>query len=299
MASLTDAELREIHNFLINIAERAGKMITAAHPQAGDVGLKKNSVDLVTETDQAVEKMVSTALKERYPDFKFMGEETYQPGDVLTPSPTFIVDPIDGTTNFVHSYPYACISLGLAIHRRPAIGVIYNPFTRLLYHAISGHGAFLTDKSTASPPRRLPLQSPAPLASLAGSLVIVEWGSDRAGNDFAVKLDTFGALARAREEGGAMVHSLRSCGSAALNMCAVAAGQADAYWEAGCWAWDVCAGWCVLEEAGGYVVDANPGGWEPKVEGRRYLCVRGGEGKKEFVEEFWRVVKGRFEVGVE
>lgn len=228
-----------------------------------------------------------------------MGEETYQPGDALTTAPTFVVDPIDGTTNFVHSYPYLCISLGFAINRVPTIGVIYNPFTRLLYHAIKGHGAFVTDTSGApdAATHRLPLRGAAPLAGLARALVIVEWGSDRAGNDFAVKLDTFGALARAADEGGAMVHSLRSCGSAALNMCAVAAGEADAYWEAGCWAWDVCAGWCVLVEAGGCVVDANPGGWEPKVEGRRYLCVRGGSGAKEFIEEFWRVVKGRFEVG--
>lgn len=69
MAPLGDTQLREIHDFLIEIAKKAGEMITTAHPQAGDVGSKRNAVDLVTATDQAVEKMVSTSLKEKYPDF--------------------------------------------------------------------------------------------------------------------------------------------------------------------------------------------------------------------------------------
>ena len=95
-----------------------------------------------------------------------------------------------------------------------------------------------------------------------------------------------------------MVHGLRSFGSAALNLCGVASGGLDVYWEAGCWAWDVCAGWVILKETGGIMVDANPGNWEPKVEGRRYLAVRGGEGQKRVVEEFWGMVEGRFEVGM-
>lgn len=84
-----------------------------------------------------------------------------------------------------------------------------------------------------------------------------------------------------------MVHSVRSLGSAALNMCSVASGELDAYWEGGCWAWDVAAGWVVIEESGGMVVGGNKGEWEPKVDGRRFLVVRGGEGRKEFIEEFW------------
>lgn len=92
-----------------------------------------------------------------------------------------------------------------------------------------------------------------------------------------------------------MVHSLRSLGSAALNMCAVARGDLDAYWEGGCWAWDVAAGWVVVTEAGGRVVGANPGEWEPRVDGRRYLVVRGGEegmGQEErLIEEVWGVLR--------
>jgi myo-inositol-1(or 4)-monophosphatase len=221
-----------------------------------------------------------------------MGEETYKPGDTLTDAPTFVCDPIDGTTNFVHRYPYVSISMGLAVGRKPTVGVVYNPFTQTLYSAIKGHGAFLNETT------RLPLSEPTPLETLNTCLVAVEWGSDRSGNDFVVKSETFKKLAATKEEGGAMVHGLRSFGSAALNLCGVASGGLDVYWEAGCWAWDVCAGWVILEEAGGIMVDANPGNWEPRVDERRYMAVRGGEGQKAIVEEFWGQVHGKCEVGI-
>jgi myo-inositol-1(or 4)-monophosphatase len=237
--------------------------------------------------------MISTSLKEKYPSYSFMGEETYKPGDTLTNAPTFVVDPIDGTTNFVHGFPNVCISLGFAVDRVPTVGVVYNPFLMTLYTGIKGHGAFLNGTTP------LPLkQEPEPLRDLSDCLVCVEWGSDRSGNDYDVKIKTFAKLCATKENGGAMVHSLRSLGSAALNLCAVASGSVDVYWEAGCWAWDVCAGWVVLTEAGGIIVDGNPGNWNPRIEERRYLAVRKGEGQRELVEQFWTFVMGRSEVGI-
>lgn len=225
-----------------------------------------------------------------------MGEETYKPGDTLTAAPTFIVDPIDGTTNFVHGFPYVSISLGFSVSRTPVVGVVYNPFTSTLYSAISGKGAHMTDPFRTN--ARLPLRDPEALQGLDKALIAVEWGSDRSGNDYDIKVKTFRSLCAAREDGGAMVHSLRSLGSAALNLCGVATGALDVYWEAGCWAWDVCAGWVILQEAGGEIVDANPGNWEPRVDERRYLAVRKGEGQKELIEEFWSHVAGKIEVGL-
>ena len=225
----------------------------------------------------------------------FMGEETYKPGDELTEKPTFICDPIDGTTNFFHGHPYVCISLGLAIDRKPVVGVIYNPFTKTLYTGIKGQGSFLTDATHDH--ARLPLKDPEPMRDLSGCLVAVEWGSDRDGNDYDVKVKTFRKLCGSKGIGGAMVHGIRSLGSAELNLCGVAAGHLDVYWETGCWAWDVCAGWVILEEAGGKMVGAHQGDWDPKVEQRRYMAVRGGEGQKQIIEEFWSCVEGRLEVG--
>jgi len=187
------------------------------------------------------------------------------------------------------------ISLGLAIDLKPVVGIVYNPFTDTLYSGVKGQGSFLTDPFHDHV--RLPLKDPEPLA-LDKALIAVEWGSDRSGNDYDVKVETFRKLCTTKDNGGAMVHSLRSLGSAALNLCAVAAGHIDIYWEAGCWAWDVCAGWVILEEAGGIVVDANKGNWSPRIDERRYMAVRNGEGQKAIVEEFWKYVQGTIEVGI-
>jgi len=184
----------------------------------------------------------------------------------------------------------------VAINRKPVIGVVYNPFTNTLFSGITGKGSYLTDATHDK--ARLPLQEPEPFNGLEKCLIAVEWGSDRSGNDYKVKVETFRKLCASKEDGGAMVHSLRSFGSAALNLCGVAAGYLDVYWEAGCWAWDVCAGWTILEEAGGAIVDANKGSWHPRIEERRYLAVRKGQGQKELIEEFWTNVEGTLEVGV-
>ncbi|KAM4064719.1 inositol monophosphatase family protein [Hirsutella rhossiliensis] len=291
---MADLNLEAVHDEMVTLAYEAGRMILAANPASIDTGTKLNSVDIVTEVDQAVEKMVSTRLSAAFPSVAFMGEETYKPGTRLGPEPTFVVDPIDGTTNFVHSVPNACTSLGLAIDRSPVVGVIYNPWQDLLFTAIKGRGAFMT-RIRGTAPRKLPLaETPRPLGGLGTALLGVEWGSGRDGPNFDLKMDVFQKLARSKETGGAMVHSLRSMGSAALNIAAVAAGQLDAFWEGGCWAWDVCAGWCILNEAGGRMVSGNPGGWDPALDGRVYLAVRAApKGQEELVHEIWDVIGDR------
>ncbi|KAI8944932.1 inositol monophosphatase [Xylaria longipes] len=301
---MADLNLQEIQDTLIAVAHEAGRMMLAANPTDIDKGTKLNSADIVTETDKAVEALVSSRLTAAYPTFAFVGEETYKPGLQITATPTFIVDPIDGTTNFVHGFPSACISLGLAVDRTPAVGVVYNPWQDTLYSARRGQGAFVTVGANwgleggKGRKTKLPLaKSPMPLAGLDSSLVSIEWGSQRDGVNYEVKTDVFKKLCATKESGGAMVHSLRSMGSAALNLCAVAAGQLDVYWEGGCWAWDVCAGWCILSEAGGIMASGNPGSWEPELDSRKYLAVRPAPGgQKEIVEEFWRVIgEGRME----
>lgn len=311
MADTAGINLQEIRDTLVSIAFEAGAKILAADPNNIPKGTKLNSVDLVTEADKAVELLVSTKLRQKYPDYAFVGEETYVSGVTrVTDAPTFIVDPIDGTTNFVHGFPHACISLGFAVGRRPAVGVVYNPFLDTLYSAIAGEGAYMQRNAvvardhaqladTIAPRLRLPLvgrgdvaQTPA-LRGLGTALIAVEWGSDRKGGNFDLKARTFQRLGAETEAGttNAMVHSMRSLGSAALNLCAVAAGQLDAYWEGGCWAWDVCAGWCILAEAGGLMVSGNPGNWSPALDGRVYLAVRGAlAGQRELVEAFWGVM---------
>lgn len=243
---------------------------------------------MVTEVDKAVEVLVNKALSEKYPHFKFIGEESYVAGETkITDDPTFIVDPIDGTTNFIHFYPSSCISLGFAFNKIPHVGVVYNPFQDLLYTGVKGQGSFLNGE-------QLPLRPSAAL-TLQSALVAIEWGSDRSGNNFKIKTDTFTSLAAETKDGGAFAHGFRSLGSAALNICGVATGSLDCYWEGGCYAWDVCAGWIVLSEAGGRIVGGNPGDWDTPLDSRVYLAVRGGEGQEQFIKDFWSHIKGNLE----
>lgn len=178
--------------------------------------------------------------------------------------------------------------------RDPAVGVIYNPWQDLLFTGIKGQGSYMT-RIKGTTPQKLPLaSSPRPLEGLGTALVAVEWGSGRDGPNYELKTDVFKKLAGSTEIGGAMVHSLRSLGSAALNLAAVAAGQMDMYWEGGCWAWDVCAGWCILREAGGIMASGNPGEWNPELESRLYLAVRGApSGQKDLVKELWDIMGDR------
>ena len=207
-------------------------------------------------------------LKSKYPQYKFIGEES-DVNEPLTDHPTFICDPIDGTMNFVHGHPYVSISLGFAYKLRPVVGVVYNPFYHHLYTAALGRGAYFEDFRSK---HRLPFTSLAPpLGGLRGSLVLVEWGKEREGINWETAVDTFKNLTA---KDGGMVHDLRTFGGAALNLCTVAAGSVDMAWGGGWEAWDVCAGWAVLLEAGGRMFNGNPleGFDEPPVDGKMYLA---------------------------
>ncbi|KAH9486466.1 Protein qutG [Psilocybe cubensis] len=319
---LTSADLRSILDFTVKLARKAGDIILegsaaiqSASSESG-VGEKKNSVDLVTEFDVKVEELVKKELKSQYPTFQFIGEESYAAGSrpPLTDTPTFCVDPIDGTTNFIHGFPFVCISLGLIYRRQPILGVIYNPFLDHLYTGISGQGSYLTSKD--SEPVRLPLSKPAkPLSSLSQALIAVEWGSDRSQTTINAKSSSFSRLAGDPAQGVAdakMAHSLRSVGSAALNFALVAQGGLDLYWEIGCWPWDVCAGIVIAQEAGAVVCGSyasfsstskeNKFGvvTEEILTGRKYIVVRaigdaqtekGVETQRRIIEEFYTTVE--------
>lgn len=270
--------LPEIKQFLIDLARECGTIIKSKSGKE-TYSDKLNSVDLVTAIDKAVESLVSTTIQQKYPEYQFIGEETHIPGvTALTDEPTFIVDPIDGTTNFIHNFPYSCISLGFTINKKPTVGVIYNPHLDLMFHAIKGQGAYLNNN-------KLPSLESRPI-SLQSSIIALESGSDRTGELFENKMQTFQNLL-SKEKG--FIHGFRSFGSAAMNIAHVATGQLDAYWEGGCHSWDVAAGWVILEEVGGRCVGGNPGESEIGVDNRVFLFVRGGvkEQQEAFVKEFW------------
>ncbi|WVQ85962.1 hypothetical protein IAT38_008130 [Cryptococcus sp. DSM 104549] len=319
-----DLDLDSILAFAIKLARDAGDLIRTGQEkrfasEAATEDSKVNSVDLVTEVDKAVEKFIVEKITEAYPTHKFIGEESYD-GEKITDEPTWIgesdlcvsietgqtltstrlVDPIDGTTNFIHGFPMVATSIGLAVKGKPVVGVIYNPFLDQLWSAAKGRGAYLNEK------QKLPITGRAkPLASLGQALIAVEYGFSRSPPALPAKLATFEKLAAHTDHGGHMVHSLRSLGSAALNIVLVASGGLDIYWEVGCWPWDVCAGICILEEAGGAAFGAKTTSLSGETDaallaGRKYLVVRdikatetesSLEQQKKFVKQFYDSVQ--------
>ncbi|KAH7104908.1 inositol monophosphatase [Auriculariales sp. MPI-PUGE-AT-0066] len=271
---LTDQDQHELLQSLIEVARKAGEVMQTGSTHmltaSANIAQKASAVDLVTEWDVKTEDLIRTELEKAWPGFGFIGEESYTDETKLTNEPTFCVDPIDGTTNFIHSFPFACVSIGVLYEKQPIIGVVFNPFLNQLYSGRVGHGSFLNET------RRLPLYPPRPLTSLSEALVGIEWGSKRTGPAIEAKIASFKALA-AQE--GKMVHGLRSMGSAALNYCLVASGSLDIYWEIGCWPWDISAGAIIAQEAGGFVSGAPNSPHDGVIDeklltGRKYIVVR-------------------------
>ncbi|KAL1652186.1 hypothetical protein SLS58_000313 [Diplodia intermedia] len=315
--SISASELLAIRDFLVIVAKEAGDIITSAKPSSSNLATKKNTTDIVTDTDKAVENLIATRLIARYPEYEFVGEESFDAArESITAAPTWVVDPIDGTSNFVRGLPEVCVSLALVVARRPAVGVVYNPFRRELFAAVAGAGAFHQHPAlNAGAPRPLipagardddddddddDAHPPPPLTGLRDACVGIDFGSDRSGPDFALNLAVFAALA---SSAGGFARALRATSCASESVCRVAAGQLDCWWECGAHAWDVAAAWCVLSEAGGVMVDGHPGGdgsgWDPPIDNRRYLAVRPARGgQRELVEEFWGLVgEGRSTYG--
>ncbi|KAJ9102224.1 hypothetical protein QFC20_005053 [Naganishia adeliensis] len=270
------AEYQEYLTFAIDLAKKAGEMIKDGQAKRfshdSSLDIKANAIDLVTEVDQAVEAFISKTISGKYPSHKFIGEETYAAeGKMeLTDEFTWIVDPIDGTTN-----PMVGCSIGLAHKRVPVVGVIMMPFMNQLYSARTGGGAFLNETTL------LPLTGrPQPLESLQECTISFEWGSDRSKATMDPKLASVSRLAGDTAMGGAMVHGIRSTGASTAALVSVAAGGIDVYWDAGPYAWDVCAGIVIVQEAGGYFTgsaeDFEKGDTHigDIMMNRRYCCIR-------------------------
>lgn len=197
---------------------------------------EKAHADLVTEADHASQKAIRDFLQARFPDHAFLGEEDpgAKDGRVDPSVPTWIVDPLDGTANYVHDVPAYCVSVGLLAGGQPAVGVIHDPRLKEVYSAATGLGATLNGKpirvSATAELRRALLSTGFPPDPDCQERNLRWWRA------FAYK-----------------AQALRRTGSTALNMAYVAAGRFDGYWAFDNWAWDVTAGAVLVREAGGVV----------------------------------------------
>jgi len=193
--------------------------------------------DLVTAADVECERVISQTVTDSFPDHNFLGEEGGNRG--LSSEWLWVVDPIDGTTNYARQIPYFSTSIAVYHYGRPVVGLVATPLTNETFFAIEGQGAFLNDS---------PIHA-SKAASFHEALLITGFYYER-GRNIELTLD---AIRRFYDHG---IMGIRRFGSAALDLCYLAAGRAEAYFEIGLNAWDFAAGAFIATQAGAVVTDA-------------------------------------------
>ena len=238
----------------VRAARRAGAIINRA---ARDVDLlavaRKRHNDFVTEVDRAAEQAVIEILHRAYPDHAILAEETgARAGQAGESEYTWIIDPLDGTTNFIHGFPQYAVSIGLRHKGVLQQGVVYDPAKNELFTASRGRGAFLNERRIRVSKR----------AQLNEALI----GTGFPFRDLA-GLDEYLSMFR---EITARTAGIRRAGAAALDIAYVAAGRLDGFWEMGLSPWDMAAGALLVQEAGGLVGDFH--GDQGYLESGRVIC---------------------------
>ncbi len=241
MSQASTQELATLLDIATEAVHAAGAILEDYWGNLKSIEEKGRSGDLVTEADKAAEVAILKVLRDRTPDNPILTEES---GEINTKKSKYLwaVDPLDGTTNYAHQYPISCVSVGLLIEGVPQVGAIYNPFRKELFRAATGLGASCNYR---------PIQISS-VSELRQSLLVSGFAYDRtetADNNYA----EFCYLTH-------LTQGVRRSGSAALDLCDVACGRLDGYWERGIKLWDVAAGIVLVQEAGGKVTayDGSP-----------------------------------------
>jgi myo-inositol-1(or 4)-monophosphatase len=223
-------------NIAVRAARRAGSIINRAALDGGGLEVRaKQRNDFVTRVDQAAEEAILEVVRKAYPDHAVLAEESGKSAG--SAEYEWIIDPLDGTTNFIHGFPQYCVSIGIRHRGALAHGVVYDPIRNELFTASKGRGAFLND-------RRIRVSK---CARLGDALVGTGFPFKEVARleVYVKQLDT---LMRASS-------GVRRAGAAALDLAYVACGRLDAFWEMGLSAWDMAAGALMILEAGGLVGD--------------------------------------------
>jgi myo-inositol-1(or 4)-monophosphatase len=226
----------------VEAAREAGAILLAEFDKPQKIAYK-GEVDLVTEGDRRSEAAIVARLRSHFPQHTIVAEEGG--GSVAAETRyAWHVDPLDGTTNFAHGYPCFAVSLGLLEAGEPLVGVVYNPVAQELFTAMRGEGAYLNQK-------RIHV---SPVERLAKSLLATGFPSHKRTENPNIQYYWDYTLRS---------HGVRRDGSAALDLCAVACGRFDGFWEFGLKSWDTAAGVLLVREAGGRVTDISARPYEP------------------------------------
>jgi myo-inositol-1(or 4)-monophosphatase len=221
---------------------RAGDMQLARF--RSDVGVrKKGTIDLVTEVDVAVERMLRALVAERFPGHDVLAEELDT--KLTGASHRWVFDPLDGTTNYAHGLPLFCASLALEVDGVATVGAVYDPSHRELFTAERGVGAWLNGQ---------PLRA-SDTATLVDAMLVTGFPYD--------VHETLDAIIQVFARFTGRARAVRRLGSAAIDICWIAAGRMDGFWEQRLKPWDTAAAALILREAGGRVTGMDGGVWQP------------------------------------
>ena len=227
----------QIKSALFDMLEDAGKVLKTALLKPKTIR-KKSELSLVTATDKKCEQVIVRAIQKKFPGHAILTEESPPMGNSTC---RWIIDPLDGTTNFAHTYPVACISIAYEEEGKVQTAGVYDPFRGELFFAARGRGAFLNGKKIRV--------SSTPV--LNDSLLCTGFPYDR-----REKIDEYLGIFRAFT---LKVQGIRRTGAAALDLCYVAAGRFDGFWELKLQPWDKAAAMLIIEEAGGSLSNFSGG----------------------------------------
>lgn len=227
----------------IAAAHEAGEIISAAADRPKTIAYK-GEVDLVTETDKKSETAILARLRREFPSHAILAEEGGSSGAAISAEYHWHIDPLDGTTNFAHGYPVFAVSLGLLHQGEPLIAVVYNPVTREMFTAIRGEGAQCNGN-----PIHVSL-----VDKLSRGLLATGFPSHKRMQNPNIQYYWEFTLRS---------HGVRRAGAAALDLCSVARGHFEGFWEFGLKSWDTAAGILLVREAGGKVTNFSGEPYRP------------------------------------
>jgi len=248
--SVSQEDIAHFLEVVVSLVKECGQIIETAISSQNNTEISEkdfnraegNASAILTETDLKVEKHLIAGLRSKFPDHQFIGEESEKSSEELGNAPTWIIDPIDGTMNFVHSNPLVCTSIGLTVNKKLVLGVVNCPLIGKLYRAVRGQGAFCNNTQIRV----------SGVKDLGKAMMIMELpvGANQQKKEIALAnlnhiLDN--------------AHSVRAPGPAAMDIAWIGAGAADGFFHQGIHSWDMAAGALIVDEAGGTLLSTSGG----------------------------------------
>jgi len=234
IAKETPIDLNKIYQVALCAAYHSGQILSQYYGQLKHVE-KKGAIDLVTEADLASEKAVKKIIQDQYPEHGIIAEES---GIQTTQTPyEWIIDPLDGTTNYAHQIPVFAVSIAFVVDKRPVVGIVFNPVSQDLFTAIKGQGAYYNRQSIRV----------SQAEKLSESVLVTGFPYNL--NEIIESLMIrFSNCLQAAQ-------AVRRLGAAALDLCFVASGKFEGFWEQNLKPWDTAAGMLIAQEAGAHITN--------------------------------------------